>query len=222
MGELETIKKMPVNIFSEDLFDSEVLYYEVPLATWGNLKTDTSGSGSAGASSQGHYVRSGTTSGSNARIHTTGRMENTDQTPPHTWDRRNMMKVVCGLPDDSDLEGLIGAGEGAWDGDFTRQHAGFYIKNDEIHMSVADGSTHNHSQVRTFTGGDVFTFKFKHYPGDRVEFWIDGTKEGELTSNLPSGTRYRGSILTMYITNTAGVDRHIEFADELWFLQLED
>lgn len=206
----------------EDLFDSDVIHHHFPLTGFGYPDDATNGSGSVGIAGGvgGGYVRTGTTSGSEAllRLHA-----KPPGIRPYTFDRRLMFKVDCVIADASAMEGSLTVNQTGWGEDWTDNHIGFYILNDELHISVADGTTHNHSQVETFAAGDTFTLKAKHYPGDRVEFWVNGTYEGELTSNLPSGTmKENGNILTVYLTNDEAVDKRIEPVTELWFLQLED
>lgn len=60
-------------------------------------------------------------------------------------------------------------------------------------------------------------------PGDRAIFWIDGAKQGELTSNLPSGLMSAPvKLFSVYITNDEAVDKRIEYAQQFQFLQLEE
>jgi len=204
----------------EDLFDSEAIYHHIMLASYANPRTYTSDTGDTVIYEDGWGVRTGTTSGSVAEMNAM-RGGNPGVKPQYTWDRRRMFKVVVNLQNDVNQEGLIAIGGEPVAG-LAEEHVGFYILNDEIHISVADGATHNHSLVRSFTAGANFLFKAKLWPGNRAEFWIDGTKEGELTSNLPSGTSRAERPLTIYVTNTAAADKRIEPVDELWFLQLED
>lgn len=133
------------------------------------------------------------------------------------------MKVTTGIQDASLMEGGFAHGRVGWNEDFTPEHVGFYILNDEIHMSVADGATHNHSLATTFTAGEVHTFMAELKPGDRAIFWIDGAKQGELTSNLPSGLMSAPvKLFSVYITNDEAVDKRIEYAQQFQFLQLEE
>lgn len=204
----------------EDLFDSEVLYLHVPLASWNNTLNATSGSGAVGISPDGIAVNTGSTSGSDALARVQGRSSSTTKTPPYTWDRKRMFRVLATFEDATQQRGLVGMGR-SWDNVFTEQHVGFYIENDTLYMSVADGTTQNTSSVQTFSAGDAFTLEAKFYPGDRAKFWVDGAKEGELTANLPSGTDYAQNMLSAYIHNTEAVGKIIDNINELWFLQLE-
>jgi len=207
----------------EDLIKSNVVYYSFPLANYSTAVVATNDTGSAGSATAGFYARTGTTSGSDALAEAEIRENVPEREPKWTWDRRKIMKVTTGIQDASLMEGGFAHGRIGWNEDFTYQHVGFYVLNDEIHMSVADGTTHNHSLATTFTAGEVHTFMVELKPGDRAIFWIDGAKQGELASNLPSGLMSAPvKLFSVYITNDEAVDKRLEFAQQFQFLQLED
>lgn len=208
----------------EDLIESDVIYYNIPLTVWDSPPVATSGTGGGGATSGGWRAYTGDTSGSEAMVEAQIRAaEDQGIEPKYTWDRRKIMKLVAGIEDASAMEASIVMGRSGWGGTWTQEHVGFYLLNNEIHMSVGDGANRSHSQVATFSAGDTICFRAELIPGDKAIFWVNGTKEGELTTNLPSGLF--GDIhkpLSIYITNNEAVDKRIEYATEFWYLQLEE
>jgi len=147
------------------------------------------------------------------------RRTNSAQKPKYTWDRRRMFKATTTIPNNSDMEGFVGMGRFLFG---TENRVGFKIVNDTLYMCVCDGATENTSPIQTFSAGDAFALKAKLYPGDRAEFWVNGDRVGELTANLPSGTNLANRLFRIAVTNTAAADKRVGWADEAWFLQLED
>jgi len=206
----------------EDLLKSNVIYYNIPLGSYNDVLTAVSGTGATALDPEGFNFRTGDTSGSEAIMEIQNRESGTEDVEPKlTWDRRKLWKTVAYIETASAQEASIVMGRAGWGGDWTTEHVGFYILNDEFHMSVADGATHNHSLATTFAAGTAHRFRAKLIPGDRAIFWIDGTKQGELTSNLPSGTHTKGKFLSGYITNTEAADKGINTISEVTYLQLE-
>jgi len=201
----------------EDLFDSDVIQWHSLLSSYANPHSYTEGSGATYTGDYGWVVSSGTTSGSIALI-TAWRNTNPLQKPTLTWDKRRMFKCTIELPNNTDLEGYVVMGRGYG----TSPREGFKIVDDTLYMIVCDGDTENTSSIQTFSAGDKFSLKAKHYPGDRAEFWVDGDYVGQLTANLPSGTSHADRLFYLYVTNTAAADKRVGEADEAWFLQLED
>jgi len=211
-------------IRGENLLESKVIRYNIPLTTWDNPPVATSGTGGGGATSAGWQAYTGNASGSEALVEAQIRaQEDQGIEPKFTWDRRKVMKVITGIQDASAMEASIVIGRSGWGGTWTQKHVGFYILNNEIHMSVGDGTNRSHSQVTTFSAGDTICFRTEQIPGDKALFWVNGSKVGELTTNLPSGLFSDiHKPLSLYITNNEAVDKRIEYATEFWYLQLED
>lgn len=206
------------------MLESKVIRYNIPLTTWDNPPVATSGTGGGGATSAGWQAYTGNASGSEALVEAQIRaQEDQGIEPKFTWDRRKVMKVITGIQDASAMEASIVIGRSGWGGTWTQKHVGFYILNNEIHMSVGDGTNRSHSQVTTFSAGDTICFRTEQIPGDKALFWVNGSKVGELTTNLPSGLFSDiHKPLSLYITNNEAVDKRIEYATEFWYLQLED
>jgi len=208
----------------EDLIDSEAIFWNIALTSWANPSTSTLDTGTAGCDWLGGYVRTGDTSGSDALLEITpgGRDEVPGGIRPYTFDRGIVWKATCRFEDSTEQEGGIGVGRVGWDGDFSSwNNFGFYILNDELHMNVCDGSTQNHELIQTFGGGDTFVLEAKHYPGSKVDFYVDGSHVGSLASNLPSGDIHRQNVLSVYLTNTEAVDKRIEPLPMIMFLEKE-
>jgi len=207
----------------EDLIDSEVIFWNISLASWQKPSTATNGTGTCGVDwDSGGYVRTGDTSGSDALLQLSTGGESEAVIRNYSFDKPIVWKAFCRFEDATEQEGGISVGRIGWDGDFSSwNNFGFYIINDELHMNVCDGSTQNHSLIQTFSAGDSFVLKAKHYPGDRVDFYVNGSNVGSLSSNLPSGDLWRAYVLTCYLTNTEAVDKRIEPITEFMYLQKE-
>jgi len=208
-----------VEDFMEDFFDSKVIYFHWLLAGYANYNSYTTGSGSVGVSHRGYALHTGTTSDSIAQwslYRYYGSATNTNKEPKVTWDRRRMFKIIVTLTENTNQTGYIVSGRSGTD-----KHVGFYFENDTLYMSVADGTTENTSLIQTFSAGDYFALKAKHFPGDRAEFYVDGDFVGELTSNLPSGVQDYDNYVFARIYNTAAEAKDLS-SSEAWFLQLED
>jgi len=205
----------------EDLIDSDAIFWNEPLESWANPSAATNDTGAAGTATGGGYVRTGTTSGSDALLELhPGGYDYVIRS--YTFDKPIVWKTTCRLTDASAQEGGIGVGRVGWAGDYSSwNNFGFYIINDELHMNVCDGATQNHSLIQTFATGDEFVLEAKHYPGDRVDFYVNGSSVGSLSSNLPSGDIYRSQILSATLTNTEAADKRIEPIPEVMYLQKE-
>jgi len=199
----------------ERIINSEVIYHHFLAGGYAGPYTYTEGSGATTANGNHWRAATGTTSGSLAFVRA-GRREAREKTPPYTWERERVWKAVVEFENDANQKAYAVMGDGYG----TRQHVGFYVENDTLYMSVSDGSTENHSSVQTFTATADFTLKAKFYSGRKAEFWVDGDKVGELTSNLPTGTLRAHEVQHIYVENTAAANKAVDF-EEGWFLQKE-
>ena len=88
---------------------------------------------------------------------------------------------------DSTAQAFVG--RGLWDpNDLTGLWAGFVLKSDGLYGTVANDSGITELQLSTVTGNSSYTLGMRQYT-DRVEFFIDGIYEGDITTNIPAPTQ---------------------------------
>ena len=89
------------------------------------------------------------------------------------------------------------------------EHIGFKIVNDTIYGSVSNGSIEtNTSSLQTISPATAYSLEAVKI-GNTVSFFIDGTKQGELSSGLPTGTSLANRIIVIDVNNDAAAIKTI-------------
>ncbi|MBA7495669.1 hypothetical protein ES702_06258 [subsurface metagenome] len=143
------------------------------------------------------------------------------QFPVTTWNKVHKFKAMVYFWSNPDNTGLIYIGMGrAHDG----RHIGFLIEDGLFQGSVHNGT--NQSKVTLEDWGSGSYAKTKNLeaiftPGSKAEFYISGVKEGEITTNLPSGSTDSDFWFFYYTANSAEGKRNRSRISQFQFTQAE-
>jgi len=203
-----------LNTFFESLLDSNIIYIDTFLSAWAKPLTNTTDSGNVNMSDGGANLSTGTTSGSVAVVKLHEDFTYTLEPKP-TFDRKRMFRAKVRLVNDTEQEVYIKSGRRG-----ANPHFGFYVVDNTLKMSVADGDTQNTSDIETFTATKDYVLKAVLYPADRVEFYVNGENVGRLSSNLPTGTTRASKFAGVWLTNTEAADKTVRWTF-IRFLQME-
>ena len=113
------------------------------------------------------------------------------ENPDLTWAKERILKTAIQLysPNNKNGDIFLGLGDwGAWD-----NLIAFRMQNGQLKGYI--NKEHTESEVNLideYVGAYTLAAKleFQHYPGDRVEFYVDGTLRGTISGSgsVPSGT----------------------------------
>ena len=102
-------------------------------------------------------------------------------------------------------------------GTLTTKHLGFRIDDNIIYSSNADGVNQNTINLMTVPAAS-FLLEAILYPGEKIEFYVDGALKGTSTTYLPTGTGNAEEFLGIGIRNFEAVDKSIDVS-QWYFLQ---
>jgi len=178
----------------------EGLFYKTRFESTDGFNTTVSGSGVVDFGWQKHYLDTGTTSGSTARIQDRYKLS-----PVHmAWDKVRVFSVYWWIIDDStDMIAYTGTGDLAGGG----QGFGLQVKNGDIRGYVNDGAAHT-TTLYSNPGTGEWSFTVELIPGVEVVFKEGGSAIGSVSHDLTGDTDGQ-YILDHYIENTAGVQRRL-------------
>lgn len=163
-----------------DKFGTSYIEFDTELAPYSLTGFQTNGSGTVQLNNLGSRVehKTGSTDTNRANI----RQYSDYDYGLATFDNYSMLQVDLNLQDDSNQTIYV------VHGDRGGQGYGFKIVDGSIKNWSHDGSTENTSSATTFTAAATVELTALFNGPDNVVYWVDGSKTGEHTSNLPSGT----------------------------------
>lgn len=128
-----------------------------------------------------------------------------------TWGKDRKMKALIKIVDTANITAYIVSGLAT----ATGRHIGFYVNNGNIYGSVANGTTESKTNAVAYSANDIILLESKFVSGKKIEFYINGTLIGTITTNLPSGTTSALNILNFYLetTTTAAKEINITYFD---------
>jgi len=216
-GEFESVSTDELLGNEAGLNLAEVIW---PIRTQGGLFTtffesvdgweqQASGSGSISLGTEGVILSTGATSGSHARLSkkpsTTGEFQtygftdwSTDRafaTHVHFQDTQGPIYAVFG---------------GVSEGTFTNEHFGFAMKGGDLVGTVADGSTEATTTLVSGATSGTYRLRAEFNSGTEAVFYVDGTQQGTISSNLPTGTNFINWLNTYHVENASSTDRALE------------
>ena len=180
-------------------------YYE----SLDNWVQSTSGSGSIEYSTGRVEFNTGSTAGSEATLEfLPNRLSYTA-----SFDNEITLKFGMNVSQTANGEGYHTVGRVG-----TLSNAGFGFKT--VDEGSILGVTHDGTSENTVdtgaplpTGNDTTVCEARHIPGSKVEFYIDGTKEAESQTNLPTGETIEARFPQHHITNTEDANRRFRTSD---------
>jgi len=183
-----------------------------PILILGNWPPDAlssaiTGSGSISWGGSQVTLYTGTTSASYARIykHTYGNFW-----PSWDVEIRMITSVYIKQATNQIIWLVVGGIEDLGSDLNTDDHIGFVIVNGTVYGSVGDGNYQSTVELTTFPGTLTRRLSFKFYPGEKVEFYLDGSLAGTITTNLPSGALASPYVFNASIYNSAAENKEME------------
>jgi len=166
-----------------------------------------SGSGSVRVGADGAVLKTGTTLGSDAHI-ARDRYAKAYGKPfsGTNWDKNPRVLFWFHLATDTYQEAFVGIGRIPYKIP-NGVCMGFKIVNDKVYGCVADGVAESTVELWTITLWESHKWEARLTSGVKCEFWMDGVKKAEITTNLPSGKNDLG--FWFGIKNTAAEDKKL-------------
>jgi len=174
----------------------EDIYYDILTTSLDLYYTYNSGSGIINAEQNRIEMITGVTPGSVCYI----QKEIGYPHAPITWDKdrkfRIYAQVICA--GDNKIKGFLGIGD--YPGG---KYTGFLFDTGKLYGTSRTGGSADTVELADYGAGfdETHLLQLIFTTGTKVEFYIDGTKKGELTTNLPTGTSDAKLIPTLYIEN---------------------
>jgi len=128
--------------------------------------------------------------------------------PPLHWDHKRRLRVRCHIYYQTGCDIRIFFGYI----DLNVNHFGFRIVDNTIygHAANTDANAHSEVSLMTITEDSDLDLYAIFYPGEKVEFYINGQYKGEVTENLPTGTGSSGILFYLYIRNTVAENKKLQ------------
>lgn len=141
------------------------------------------------------------------------------QIPMGTWDKVRKFRVTAYFWSNPDETGLIYIGMGrAHNG----RHVAFMVEDGILKGSVHNGTSQSKVNLDDWGSGsyaDTKALEAVFTPASKAEFYIAGVKEGELTTNLPSGYSDAEHWIFAYTANSEAEKRNRTRLSQFQFTQ---
>lgn len=174
------------------------------------LAQTTSGTASITLNDTDLRLSTGGTSSSMAKIQRDAN-SNPGYIGGESWDSDRTLRIPYRILDsDADRTDYITTG----DAEGGTAGFGFKINNQDligvVHNGTSETTTTLQTTVGTFNSKDL---RAELSAGSQVEFFVDGTSEGTISSGLPSGGSNAENLFTCSVENSTGADRRSLFSD---------
>lgn len=173
------------------------LYFQSCFASIDGWEELTADDGSVTLDGYNVFIRSSTTSGGYARIMKYLKYP----TVPLSWNKVRKFKVRAELRSVTNDDGIIEIISGLTG---NHMHFGFRVDDGEL-FGVSYLGAESVTGVLEVLGTGTYTYcktlEAVFTPGSKVEFYIDGVKEGELTTQLPTGADSDYVALNLNVSN---------------------
>jgi len=174
----------------------------------GMINTSVTGTGYIAWESDYIGLRTGTTTGSTAKMWKRATAFNGVE----TWDKKRMFGARVWVANNTEQIIWVVMGDVADPSAIINKlnHIGFTIYHSDLRISCANGTEQTSEVVKTIPVEWEARLEIIFYPGEKAEFYVDDELVGTLLTNLPTGTNRAWRPITSVIYNTAGVDRAID------------
>jgi hypothetical protein len=96
---------------------------------------------------------------------------------------------------------------GSYGSTTTDNHIGFSMIDGRIYGTVANGTTETTLDLQSYTNNQMYVLRFDHVVGVGVQFYVNQTLKGTITTNIPTGTGGAAYILGVYHKTTTNAAR---------------
>ena len=124
-----------------------------------------------------------------------------------TWNKNRILETTLSLNSVSDVEARVFLGGQAF-----RNHIGFKVENNTLKGSVGNGDVETTVDLMTISANTKYAVKAVFTAGSKCEFYVNGVKQGEITTNLPSGLAYISYLITIQIMTYASASKSLYFS----------
>jgi len=116
---------------------------------------------------------------------------------PGSWDAPRYLGIYLWFGSDTgQIIWLVTGGVSDYAGvENTKPHFGFFVYDNKLYGSVSDGTSNAMTGYTTISALGRYLLEAFFYPGDRVEFYVNRSLLGTLTTCLPPPDATYGSIL---------------------------
>lgn len=121
--------------------------------------------------------------------------------PTLTWEKKRHLLFQCYLDCDSDTLSRLRVCTGNRS---STRYFGFDIYNGDLRGVTCGGGGPTRMVIKTFSGGFIgedILLEAILFPGDKVEFWVNGVLEQTATTDLPTGTTNANYIFYLFVDN---------------------
>jgi hypothetical protein len=129
-----------------------------------------------------------------------------------TWAKARKIRTVIKFVTNSNQTGYIVTGGGNTQPN-TDRHMGFKIVNNTLYGSCADGTTQNLTAqpVYTFNANEIVNLEIR-FNTTSVSFFINGTNQASLTTNLPTGTTTANFLMDLWLRTDENVAKEAQIS----------
>lgn len=174
----------------------------------GNWQTAFTGTGALTRSGDRLTLKSGVNGYSTARV----KLDMKYPIPTMSWDKKRHLIIRCKpvIPTIATNKIQIITGEGT-----NTNHMGFWFQASTLYGHNGVSGQQDYTVLKTYTDPAEYVEMLLEailFPGEKIEYWIDGVLLGTSTEDLPSGAYYARDIANLWASNEAsGVDCKLEF-----------
>ena len=186
------------------------IFFDMLVADLRPFNSSTSGSATITDGALYMTLATGTTAGSTCSF---GLIKSYYYTP-YIWTKARKFKayVSISVPSTNVADIFIGCGNA---GNF--HHIGFLWTGGKLYGTVYNGSSESTVELADYGGvpySDSIYLMFDWDGSSQVDFYCDGVKEGEITTNLPTGNTQANRLLHIYLENlTENLDRYMRISE---------
>lgn len=101
-----------------------------------------------------------------------------------SFDNHSRLRTKVTYFDDNNQESYVGVGLNSASTD----HYGFFQDDTTLYGSTGDGSAETTVFLKTVDSSGVYELEARHFPGEKVDFYVDGVLKGSIAKTLPSGS----------------------------------
>ena len=78
-----------------------------------------------------------------------------------------------------------------------------------LYGTSGDGSTLKRELLQVVEVATYYTLEAKFYPGEKIDFYVNGDLKGTITTNLPAGALYANTVMNMGLFNNEATENHV-------------
>jgi len=194
----------------------DAIRYQTYFNSTDGLNVITSGSAGINLRYWALRLETGTTSGSKVQV--SDAIVNDGLSVDPTWEKARMFRIGPDLRQSAsnrtDYWATGQPSEGI-------QGVGFKYDGSDLMGIVHDGGEETTTEpiINTPGTGHIGDLRVEYYPNDRAVFYLNGSKEAELTAGLPTGSSDSDRLFDLSVSNSVAESRQTDIS-ELRMIQL--